>query len=188
MILYISLYLVFLLDGTRAQLTCNVDTVSGCYTDMSPFTDARVFHFGPYSPISNSLESCAVTCSLFHSQFSGVENGTLCYCGNEFNPLSNSTKVSEFGFICSHSQVPMSQCASPCPGNNSEACGGSNRLLVYTYKCKGLFVIPVYLTARASHSVLPRLHDSPSPGPALLRHHALIRGPSEGLDVTPEPQ
>ena len=55
---------------------------------------------------------------------SAVEYGTQCYCG--IRVLSPSAVV------------PLSDCsAMMCPGNNSQSCGDSDRMLVHAYTCTG---------------------------------------------------
>jgi hypothetical protein len=88
-----SILLSIFFSSFQSQLTCSVDAVIGCYTDLTPFADTRVFYYGPYYPVANSLESCAVLCTLYNANLSGVENGTLCYCGHAMNPQANATKV-----------------------------------------------------------------------------------------------
>ncbi|KAL8673984.1 MAG: hypothetical protein Q9168_001627 [Polycauliona sp. 1 TL-2023] len=63
-----------------------------------------------------SSSNCVEHCDSIHAKYAGTENGGQCFCGNE---LVNS--VSHPG-----------KCTSKCAGDDSEICGGSAHLSIYS--------------------------------------------------------
>ncbi|RMZ22946.1 hypothetical protein D0859_13020 [Hortaea werneckii] len=86
-----------------------------CYNDsLTNRTLQSAYLFG--TSLQNlTLERCADFCDDF--QFFGVEYAQECYCGSEL--LNNATQ-----------QDPAS-CYAPCAGDESQNCGGYNRISVY---------------------------------------------------------
>lgn len=84
----------------------------GCYND----TAAARSLSGTYTYNNNmTVEACAVFCN--GANYFGVEYYDECYCGNTLAVDSINQ--------------PVTDCSYPCSGNNSEFCGGSNRLDLY---------------------------------------------------------
>ncbi|KAF8264818.1 WSC domain-containing protein [Lactarius quietus] len=88
----------------------------GCYTD-SP--EKRTLTAGGYpNPTGMSVEQCISICQYVRNTvYAGVENGVDCYCGNV---LTSGAAT-----------APASDCNTPCAGNSTETCGGSNSLNLY---------------------------------------------------------
>ena len=65
-------------------------------------------------------QKCAAACYRLSANFTyaGVKGGKYCLCGQEFNGAE---------------KADMNSCASPCPGNARESCGGVNYVAVYNY-------------------------------------------------------
>lgn len=89
-------------------------TYAGCWSDQSP----RTLSYQAYSSDSNTIELCTQTCVDQGYTVAGMEFGSRCYCGNNLG--YKATPVID------------SSCASACPGNSSEICGGSNRLSLFS--------------------------------------------------------
>jgi len=64
-----------------------------------------------------TVEECVNTCNTNGFLYAGLEYGSQCFCGQSLLGGSASTNWYE--------------CASECPGNAVETCGGANRLSVY---------------------------------------------------------
>ncbi|EFA78186.1 WSC domain-containing protein [Heterostelium album PN500] len=60
---------------------------------------------------------CLQFCSSKLFQYAGTSFGNLCYCGNSFGYYGQS--------------LNQSDCSIQCAGNNTEKCGGINRLSIY---------------------------------------------------------
>ncbi|RPD53575.1 galactose oxidase [Lentinus tigrinus ALCF2SS1-7] len=65
-----------------------------------------------------TVESCVASCNSRGSTLAGMEFGVQCFCGNEL--IDGAVKGDE------------DTCNMSCGGNSTEACGGPNRLSVYT--------------------------------------------------------
>jgi hypothetical protein len=65
-------------------------------------------------------QKCAAACYKINANFTyaGLKAGKYCLCGEEFNDKEKATSTS---------------CASPCPGDAKESCGGANYVAVYNY-------------------------------------------------------
>eukprot|EP01062_Namystynia_karyoxenos_P013270 TRINITY_DN1478_c0_g1_i1.p1 TRINITY_DN1478_c0_g1~~TRINITY_DN1478_c0_g1_i1.p1 ORF type:complete len:869 (+),score=260.55 TRINITY_DN1478_c0_g1_i1:64-2607(+) len=106
--------------GAAGQITCEVSSYLGCYTDT---VDKRDLIVGPLSLSGLTQESCAAECARGGSAISGVEFGVQCFCGDA---------------LVAGSKVDDAQCAKmKCPGNASQSCGDADRLLAYRAKCTG---------------------------------------------------
>lgn len=90
-------------------------TFVGCFTDNA---DERALGTQLGDSEENTPQSCANQCGLAGYSYSGVEYTIQCFCSNQ--PPIN------YGSI-SGTQVNVSQCDAPCPGNSSEFCGASGR-------------------------------------------------------------
>eukprot|EP01126_Amoeba_proteus_P002860 TRINITY_DN10928_c0_g1_i7.p1 TRINITY_DN10928_c0_g1~~TRINITY_DN10928_c0_g1_i7.p1 ORF type:complete len:672 (+),score=96.86 TRINITY_DN10928_c0_g1_i7:1352-3367(+) len=119
-----TVVLLLILVLADAKIDCKVEKIYGCYTDFTN-NQIRALSMGPYSIPNNSLQQCAMICSRFQTLYSAVEFGTQCFCGNSINKNANSVPRS------------MSECNIPCPGNLSQSCGGSDRMVLFTASCTG---------------------------------------------------
>eukprot|EP00943_MAST-04B_sp_MAST-4B-sp1_P003890 g3890.t1 len=65
-------------------------------------------------------QKCAAACYKISANFTyaGVKGGKYCLCGHEFNSAEKASPTS---------------CATPCPGDARESCGGVNYVAVYNY-------------------------------------------------------
>ncbi|KAJ9121863.1 hypothetical protein QFC22_002486 [Naganishia vaughanmartiniae] len=91
-------------------------TYAGCYTDSS--NNMRALKNLAYDSSSNTVELCTATCAQMGYLIAGMEYGSQCFCGNG---LSASTQMTS-----------QAGCTQACPGNQTQVCGNSNRLSVYS--------------------------------------------------------
>ncbi|KAG6856106.1 hypothetical protein H0H87_007358 [Tephrocybe sp. NHM501043] len=90
-------------------------TYAGCWVDNA---FGRIFPFEQPADPQNTVPACVATCASKNYTLAGTEFGTECYCGN--NLIAGAVLGAE------------STCNQPCGGNATQACGGGNRLSVYT--------------------------------------------------------
>ncbi|KAB5536295.1 WSC domain-containing protein [Coniochaeta sp. 2T2.1] len=64
-----------------------------------------------------TVELCHADCSLAGYKYAGVEYARECWCGNEVPELV---------------ELAQAACSAPCAGAETETCGGSNALQLYT--------------------------------------------------------
>lgn len=95
------------LPGTWKYAACYVDNAHG-----------RIFEFEQTPSPQNTIQSCVATCQSKNFTVAGTEFGTECYCGNR---LVNGAVTAD-----------ESTCNMGCAGNATQACGGPNRLSVYS--------------------------------------------------------
>ncbi|KAF4584731.1 hypothetical protein EYR38_001962 [Pleurotus pulmonarius] len=88
---------------------------SGCFVDNA---HGRIFGFeAPVDP-NLTVEGCINVCAGMGMSVAGMEFAQECYCGNTL--INGATQGDE------------ASCNMACGGNPTEACGGPNRLSVYT--------------------------------------------------------
>ncbi len=87
-------------------------TYQGCYADSIA---QRVLSGSTTTTDDNTLTSCAAQCAGYN--YFGVEYGTQCFCGMDFD--SANVKLAE------------TECAMKCGGDESLICGDANRLSIY---------------------------------------------------------
>ena len=80
------------------------------------------------SGVNATVENCLKSCVGKGYVYCGVEYYSECY-GSNVEP--NSSVIAPGGDIFA------AGCSFPCKGNPSEACGGSNRILVYFNNVNG---------------------------------------------------
>ncbi|KAK2773429.1 copper radical oxidase [Colletotrichum kahawae] len=91
-------------------------TSLGCYTDSGTRTlSYRAGVSGGDS--SMSVLQCTTACTIAGFVYAGVEYGTECWCDNAIRGGASS--------------APEDDCNMLCGGNNSELCGGPNRINLY---------------------------------------------------------
>ncbi|KAL8830675.1 MAG: hypothetical protein Q9170_005627, partial [Blastenia crenularia] len=91
----------------------------GCYSEA---TQGRALSGkAPAVPeAGTTLESCEASCQSY--QYFGVEFSNECYCGNTINAGSVAQASDD---------VAINGCSMLCGGNQTEYCGGPNRLEMY---------------------------------------------------------
>jgi hypothetical protein len=89
----------------------------GCYSENEDSRTLTGHH--SISDHRNSVPHCISTCQKRGFNFTGVESGNECYCGNTVNREAAPIPGSQF-------------CSTPCTGNKTEMCGGDNSLNLYT--------------------------------------------------------
>jgi hypothetical protein len=96
-----------------------------------------------------SRENCACLCHQHGFTLAGVENGNNCYCASEGAAFP--------GPFCGG--AASSGCDVACDANRSEACGGRDRVEVFSFSCTGSSCMA------APHSPRPA-PTPPPPAPA----------------------
>ncbi|KAH9987623.1 copper radical oxidase [Russula compacta] len=79
-----------------------------------------------------TVENCIASCSSQNFSLAGLEFSIQCFCGND---------LVEGAVI-----VPDSQCNQACSGNTAEACGGPNRVSLYSSGPVSAFPVPTVQT------------------------------------------
>ncbi|KAG7050936.1 WSC domain-containing protein [Colletotrichum scovillei] len=131
---------------------------SGCYTDNNHgIRQLSRDGYRDYSAMTE--ESCIAFCSSKGYPVAGVEYSSECYC--DYQLASTSQKK------------PEADCNMPCSGDSLEACGGSDRLSVFT---NGV-AAPVINPGPPGWSSLGCQND---PGPRLLSYRTgVVAGDSK---------
>ncbi|KAF9448413.1 copper radical oxidase [Macrolepiota fuliginosa MF-IS2] len=96
--------------GDWVSLGCWTDAVNGAPRSLANAMNTN----GPVD-----IETCTTACFNAGFHLSGTEFAGECYCDNALNAVS--TKAAD------------TDCNMVCVGNNTEFCGGPNRLNVYNY-------------------------------------------------------
>ena len=73
----------------------------------------------PVGVSTNTMETCTSACYDAGYGIAGMEYSAECWCG---------TSIQSGG-----APAPASDCNMPCTGDNTQPCGGPNRLNVYNY-------------------------------------------------------
>ncbi|KAL8994263.1 MAG: hypothetical protein Q9169_005716 [Polycauliona sp. 2 TL-2023] len=106
--------------GSSKLSPSSVNSTSGVWKSAGCFLDAlnprslgnRPEWWGQKISTSNCVEHC----DSIRAKYAGTENGGQCFCGNDlFNSVSRPGK-----------------CTSKCVGDDSEICGGSGHLSIYS--------------------------------------------------------
>lgn len=114
-----------------AGLTVSGFSLKGCVAEGTTGS-RRALTGASYSRSDMTPQVCNSLCSPF--QYSGVENGYECYCGNSLTNNGASGAV-----------IADSSCSAPCSGDGSQRCGGGWTLNVYqkttaTFSALGCYV------------------------------------------------
>jgi hypothetical protein len=115
--------------GTNKPTVNNYD-YAGCYADGG--VDARVLTGSQTSSPSMTVETCTSTCKAAGFSIAGLEHGSECFCGNSLPDGAQAIPGSPVD----------SGCDFVCVGDNSEWCGGNDRLTVVSH------VFVPFLTSR----------------------------------------
>lgn len=67
----------------------------------------------------NTPTNCVQYCVGDGYTYAAVSDGSQCMCGNSYNPALATPAV-------------LSECSTPCRGDNSQICGGQSRATVFT--------------------------------------------------------
>jgi hypothetical protein len=89
-------------------------TYTGCYVDA---VGARALNGSSNSDVNQSAEACTAFCGSNGYDVAGTEYSTECFCGRS---------------VTSQPADDPTTCNMACSGNATQACGGSDRLSVYT--------------------------------------------------------
>ena len=102
--------------GQTAFLLPTLWSRLGCFTDTSnpPALDGFSTRCGFNSPLT-----CSALCAVMGYNFSGVENGDECFCGNTVAWTGGSGQP-----------APDGECATPCSFGIG-TCGGNGRMEIY---------------------------------------------------------
>ncbi|RDB22030.1 hypothetical protein Hypma_011026 [Hypsizygus marmoreus] len=90
-------------------------TYDACWVDNA---FGRIFPTAIGPSDTNTVQTCIASCSAQNYTLAGMEFGTECYCGKTL--IAGAVKGDE------------ATCNVGCAGNATQACGGANRLSVYT--------------------------------------------------------
>ncbi|XP_033116168.1 deleted in malignant brain tumors 1 protein-like isoform X2 [Anneissia japonica] len=99
-----------------AGVTCNVPGYQGCFNHLS---NALALRRVCTSDSSITVNVCAAYCRRKGYAYSGVTHGQECCCDNQ-DPRTFSEK-----------RTNNWDCALPCAGDNSQACGGNLYIAIY---------------------------------------------------------
>ncbi|KZM19605.1 hypothetical protein ST47_g9108 [Ascochyta rabiei] len=143
--------LTFLRPNLIIDFTPN--NYSGCYEDAEAGTNLGLLS-GPAQTNTVDLthESCQSFCTTTTGgpyRYFGLEAGTQCRCGNDFQ----------------HSATPLdgsaTGCETPCSGDATQRCGGINRISVYANN--DFLSLPVGVTPTSTPIGEPTPVDLPEP-------------------------
>jgi hypothetical protein len=90
----------------------------GCYTDG---VGGRSLSFGGTVDGAMTNAKCQDACRATGYTFAGTEYSGECYCDNQIRNAGGPAPDGE------------AQCNMPCNGNQTDMCGGSNRLTLFKY-------------------------------------------------------
>lgn len=128
-------------------------TYNACWLDNA---HGRIVTGNNLGGPNNTVDTCVATCQGNKFTMAGMEYGTECYCSNT---LVNGAVTAD-----------ETTCNMGCGGNATEACGGPNRLSVYTS------------TGNVTALPVPTILNSSLPG--LWQYQGCLREPG-GARVLP---
>ncbi|KAI7541180.1 hypothetical protein KC331_g8728, partial [Hortaea werneckii] len=143
-----------------------------CYNDsVTNRTLQGAYLFG--TSLQNlTLERCATFCDDF--QYFGVEYAQECYCGSQL--LNNAI------------QQDPSSCSAPCAGDETQNCGGYNRISVYQNRNFTAVVSSSFIgtspTQAATSAIVP---SSSSFGASGVTAEPTMSGPTTSEAGSPPP-
>ncbi|KAK7059963.1 hypothetical protein R3P38DRAFT_2838754 [Favolaschia claudopus] len=91
---------------------------TGCSTDTPDRVFANVASAGGSFAVTNTPAACIAHCENFNYTKAGVEFGSECYCGDDWNGAPPA-------------DTPMASCNTPCSGAPGTICGGPWAIQVY---------------------------------------------------------
>ncbi|KAF8963742.1 WSC domain-containing protein [Flammula alnicola] len=93
----------------------------GCYTDS---TTSRTIRTASYTSVNNmTIASCQAYCATGGYLFAGVEYARECYCDNTIHSPGAPAPITPGD--------PTGGCNMPCTGDQTELCGGSDRIQIF---------------------------------------------------------
>jgi len=95
------------LPGEWIDASCFSDSLSSPTLTSIAYSDST----------GMTVEACVFFCNVNYESFAGLKNGQDCHCGNVTTETAKP--------------ISSSACNSPCVGNPSETCGGSDSLSLY---------------------------------------------------------
>eukprot|EP01059_Diplonema_ambulator_P018177 TRINITY_DN3037_c0_g1_i1.p1 TRINITY_DN3037_c0_g1~~TRINITY_DN3037_c0_g1_i1.p1 ORF type:complete len:921 (+),score=88.66 TRINITY_DN3037_c0_g1_i1:57-2765(+) len=101
---------LFVVNGGLYIYDLPIATTIGCFAASPSFLNVTL-----YDTQQCTMSQCAKDCSNRGYAFAGVEDHSICRCGDNLN---GSVKLL------------TADCDSPCPGDASEMCGGVDNILV----------------------------------------------------------
>jgi hypothetical protein len=120
----------------------------GCYSDVTFNRTLGFVGSFPGSREGMTLEPCQGACKYAGYVFAGVEFGQECWCDNFIRGIGVS--------------VADGECNMHCSGNNSETCGGSNRINIYSFTpATSTTATPITATTFAATSTSSPAQPSP---------------------------
>ncbi|CAO1628788.1 unnamed protein product [Sympodiomycopsis kandeliae] len=121
-----------------ASTLSNDANYKNCYVDN---TSGRILPVQAYSDGNNSAARCSKACSDQGYSISGTQYSSECWCGSQLGT--------------GQSIAPSSDCNMACSGNSTQACGGPNRLSVYSTLADPLPVAsaPIVLQSTGTYTV-----------------------------------
>ncbi|KAI9436607.1 hypothetical protein H4582DRAFT_401431 [Lactarius indigo] len=98
--------------------------LGGCYNDSNSqrILELQMYNI-PGGQFNTSVENCTDECYALGYVVAGVEWAWQCFCGHLINYPGMA--------------MPDKDCMLPCSGNQSELCGGPDRMTVYFYDPAG---------------------------------------------------
>ena len=92
-------------------------TSQGCFSDVDQAQSVSSLPHRVYVGNLNSRVYCTDRCNADGYRIAGVSDQN-CYCGDDLGPEA--------------AEVVSTSCENKCPGDNSQICGGPNRLSVFS--------------------------------------------------------
>lgn len=117
-------------NDLRPQRKLTVDSV------CSDNANGRILSNGQPASSTLTVESCIATCSRLGFSIAGMQYSSECWCGNN---IINGGAVA----------TSDAQCGNACSGAPAEACGGANRMSVYSTNAN-ITAIPVPTVSNAT--------------------------------------
>ncbi|KAG2440106.1 hypothetical protein HXX76_004220 [Chlamydomonas incerta] len=105
-------------EGAGTQLGCFAEPV--CLSDWNPLVDSasrRMLLLG-WDGAAMTQEACRRATADVFLRYFALEAGAQCWATNDISAYQGR-------------QAALSDCAQPCPGNSSAACGGSCKALMF---------------------------------------------------------
>ncbi|KDR73046.1 hypothetical protein GALMADRAFT_142739 [Galerina marginata CBS 339.88] len=99
---------------------------NSCWVDNA---HGRIFNFQAQGGSTNTIQSCIAQCQANNFTIAGSEFSDECYCGNTL--VDGATLATD-----------PTTCSNGCAGNSTQACGGPNRMSVYS-SVKPIVALPV---------------------------------------------
>jgi len=111
-VLFLAGVLVPQFPGAPSAAEPSASTLIGCYADNSKAdpmgTDRRDLDGAAFKDPSMTVDICVGLCADQGFNYAGLQDGSWCFCGNEFGRFPQSAAI----------------CQTKCTGDNSQTCGG----------------------------------------------------------------